>query len=115
MNSRASHTDTELLRAWCVHGDPESFNEVVRRHVHLVHAAALRQTRDPHLADDVTQAVFIVLARRAGKIRDGALTGWLVQTARYAALGAMRLKSRRKFHEQKAAAAAATWVEEPSR
>ena len=49
----------------------------------MVHAAALRQTRgDAHLADDVTQAVFIVLARRAETIAIDCLPAWLLTTAR---------------------------------
>ena len=42
--------------------------------------------RDRHLAEDVTQAVFIVLSQKAGKIRPGTvLSNWLFVTTRYAA------------------------------
>jgi hypothetical protein len=40
--------------------------EIVRRHVDLVHSAALRQVHSPELAEEVAQAVFIELARRSG-------------------------------------------------
>src|SRR5687767_12594866 len=96
-------TDLQLLRDYAA-GSQAAFAELVRRHVHLVHGCALRQSRgDPHLTDDITQAVFIVLARRARSIRDDAsLTGWLVNTTRYAALSALKLETRRKFHERRA-------------
>ena len=101
-------TDAQLLRDYASGGSQPAFAELVRRHVHLVHACALRQSRgDPHLADDITQAVFMVLARRARSIHDDAsVTGWLVNTTRYAALSALKLESRRKFHERRATAMA---------
>lgn len=95
--------DAQLLREYAQRQSPAAFEQLVRRHGGMVHGAALRQTRDRHRADDVTQAVFMILARRAGSISDAAsLTGWLINTTRYAALSAMRLESRRRFHEQKA-------------
>ena len=56
------------------------------------------------LAEDVTQAVFIVLARRAGRLRNrGSLGAWLHKTALYASATAVRAESRRRRHEQAAA------------
>ena len=58
------------------------------------------------MAEDVTQAVFIVLARRAGRIRrQELLAGWLLQTVRYCAADARRSAARRRVHEAEAAMA----------
>lgn len=99
-------TDRDLLAAYTRKQSHDAFAELVRRHVHLVHSAALRQARgDAHLADDITQAVFIVLSRRAETINDRVtLPGWLICTTRYATLAALKAQSRRRRHEEKAAA-----------
>src|SRR5688572_16741192 len=96
--------DSTLLTQY-VRGRSESvFRRLVARHVNLVYSAALRQVRDAHLAEDVTQGVFIVLARKAHTIRSEAgLTGWLLSTTRYVASTAIRAQARRRRHEQKAA------------
>ena len=62
---------------------------MVRRHVDWVYSAAVRVTRDPALAEDVTQGVFVALARKAGRLaRHPAVTGWLFQAVRYGAAAA---------------------------
>jgi RNA polymerase sigma factor (sigma-70 family) len=81
---------------------------LVQRHYPWVRAAAMRQVRDAHVADDVAQAVFIVLMRKKPALAsDAALTAWLFQTTRYAAAHALRSQRRRTYHEAKAAAAGA--------
>jgi RNA polymerase sigma factor (sigma-70 family) len=83
----------------------DEFTRLVAGHVDFVYSAALRQVRDRHLAEDVTQAVFILLARKGRGISSGALPGWLFKTTRYVARNAMRMEFRRKNHETQAAAA----------
>jgi RNA polymerase sigma factor (sigma-70 family) len=59
--------------------------------------------RDPHLAEEVTQAVFIILAQKAGRLSDKTiLTGWLFRTVRYVALAQVRVAAKRRQHEQEA-------------
>ena len=97
--------DADPLRSYSQTGSPEAFAALVRTHIDLVYTAARRQTRDPHLADDITQAVFIVLSKKAGTISDPArLPGWLIRTTRYAAHTAINIGVRRRRHEQQAAA-----------
>ena len=68
-----------------------------------VYSAALRYTRNPHHAEEVSQVVFIVLARKAGSLRPGTvLSGWLYQTARLTALNFMKGDIRRQTREHEA-------------
>lgn len=102
--------DVELLRrhAGGGGGAPQAFAELVRRHVDWVYSSALRQVRgDRHLAEDVTQAVFVLLARKCKSLgHKASLTGWLFHAVRYSAAHAVRAEARRRRHERRAAAMA---------
>ena len=97
-------SDNQLLEAWVARRSDPAFAELMRRYVDLVYSAALRQVRDPELAEDVAQAVFLVLARKAPSLRrHAALAGWFFRTTRYVAACALRGEARRHRHEQEAA------------
>ncbi len=82
-----------------------AFAELVRRHVDHVYSAAQRLVCSPHLAEDVTQSVFVALAQNAGRLADHpVLSGWLHRTARNLAVKTLRSEARRRTHEQEAAA-----------
>src|SRR3954468_11884046 len=101
--------DDELLQAYTRAGDRAALGRLVARLLDVVYSAALRQTRgDVPLAEDVTQAVFVTLARKAGSIRGrAAMASWLFRTTRYTAANALKMERRRRHHEHRAAEAAA--------
>src|SRR3954467_15997586 len=59
------------LRLYAQGGDAQAFERLTRRYVHIVYTFCVRQLADAHLAEDVTQAVFILLAQKAGSLRPG--------------------------------------------
>jgi RNA polymerase sigma factor (sigma-70 family) len=95
--------DIALLREYAASNSETAFETLVTRRVGFVYSAALRQVRDPHLAEEVTQAVFIILAQKAGRIPETAiLTGWLFKTTRFVALAQTRSAAKRRQREQDA-------------
>lgn len=96
--------DWQCLAEFVESGSQKAFSRLVSRHVNLVYSAALRQVKDRDLAEDITQSTFIVLARKARRLRRGAsLAAWLLVTTRFLAMDALTKKSRRDHHERKAA------------
>ena len=86
-----------MLRQYSEHGSEPAFAELVRRRIGLVYSVALRQANgDRHRAEDVTQSVFVDLARKAGMLAGRpVIAGWLYRSARFAAAGLVRSEQRR--------------------
>ena len=100
-----SQTDQELLLCYSETGSEAAFSEVVHRHVDLMFSAALRMVRNPHLAEDVSQRVFLALADNARTLADRLmLSGWLHRTAQNQAANAIRRDVRRRAREEEASA-----------
>jgi len=96
--------DAQLLRQYADEGSEAAFAELYRRHAPWVAAVARRQVGDHELARDVTQAVFLLLAQRAGKLKpDTVLPAWLFQTVRLTCKAALRVEARRKRREREVA------------
>jgi RNA polymerase sigma factor (sigma-70 family) len=97
--------DQRLLREYVAHNSDQAFTELVRLHLGLVYSVALRRVADPHGAEEVTQAVFTLLAQKARTLGPQViLAGWLYQTACFKAAQHQRAESRRLKREQQAAA-----------
>ncbi len=95
--------DIELLQQYVRDGSEEAFAALVERHVNLVYSAALRKTSNPEAAEEIAQAVFTLLARKAvGLSQRTILSGWLYQTARLTAAHFLRTEMRRMRREQEA-------------
>jgi RNA polymerase sigma factor (sigma-70 family) len=95
--------DMNLVREFAVNGSEAAFATLVGRHINLVYSAALRQLGNAHEAEEVAQAVFIILARKAGNLRRGTiLSGWLYQTAQLTAANFRRAAIRRQRRVQEA-------------
>ncbi|HXB60145.1 MAG TPA: sigma factor, partial [Candidatus Acidoferrales bacterium] len=88
--------DAELLKQFARNQSEAAFAELVERHIGLVFSIAFRKTGNPQQAEDITQAVFIILARKAGSLGPKTvLPGWLHHTARLTAANLQRAELRR--------------------
>jgi len=96
-------TDVELLNQHR-RGSDAAFADLVRRHLGWVYGVARRRLRDAHLAEDVAQAVFVLLHRKAPQFAaDSAMITWLHRAAWYASETAARSERRRRGRETEAA------------
>lgn len=89
-----TQTDAELIAAYAHGADETAFAELVSRHRRTVFRACERMLGDAHEAEDATQAVFIVLVRKATRLRkDGSLNAWLHDVARKVSLEVIRRRA----------------------
>src|SRR4051794_4240590 len=98
MNERS---DQELLREYAGRGSEEAFTALVRRHTSLVYGTACRKLGNSAEAEEITQAVFVVLARKAAFLchREN-LAGWPHQTALLECRQRIRTELRRQRREE---------------
>src|SRR5208337_2454957 len=96
--------DAELLRRYVGERSESAFTELVHEHLNPVYSAALRETSgDGALAEDVSQAVFMRLARKAPRLlAHPSLAGWLYTTVRHVAANIRRADQHRQHREQEA-------------
>jgi RNA polymerase sigma factor (sigma-70 family) len=95
--------DQDLIRDYVERHSERAFAELVDQHIHLVYSVAFRYVGNSADAEDVTQAVFVILARKAASLRQRAtVTGWLYETTRFTAAALLRSRARQQIREQKA-------------
>jgi RNA polymerase sigma factor (sigma-70 family) len=95
--------DMDLVGDYVSCQSESAFAELVTRHTNLVYSTALRQSGDPHLAEEVTQGVFIILARKAASFnRKTIVPSWLYRTACFVSRSALKQKIARQQREQEA-------------
>jgi uncharacterized protein (TIGR03435 family) len=95
--------DIALLKQFAENDSESAFAEIVSRHLNLVYSTALRSVGNAHAAQEISQAVFIILARKAKSLgAKTVLSGWLYQTTRLTAANFLRTEIRRQKREQEA-------------
>jgi RNA polymerase sigma factor (sigma-70 family) len=95
--------DIELLRRYVDQNSEEAFAALVTRHLNLVYSVALRHVHNPVYAEEITQAVFVILARKPSHLsRSVVLSGWLYHAARLTAANFLRSETQRARREQEA-------------
>src|SRR5579883_3123598 len=98
-------TDNQkLLAEYAINGSESAFRDLVARYVDFVHSTALRLVgEDRHLAEDITQTVFIHLARTAHRLKGPVMLGGLLHrdTCNVAAKF-LRAQRRRQARERRA-------------
>ena len=92
--------DMKLVREYAIHHSELAFAELVARYLNFVYSSALRRVGDSQLAEEITQVVFILLARKAGELGDGTiLPSWLYRATRCTASDALKHQWRRRQRE----------------
>lgn len=95
--------DHDLLAQYAQKNSEAAFAALAERHLGLVYSTALRCAGHAYAAEEISQAVFIILAQKADKLsRKVALSGWLYQTTRLTAANFLRSEIRRQKREQEA-------------
>lgn len=96
-------SDAQLLDRFIRDRDQSAFELLVWRHGAMVLGLAQRIVNDSHAAEDVFQAAFFTLAKKAANVRDGALlVGWLYRVTYRLALRAREMLAQQSQREQAA-------------
>ena len=95
-------TDRQLLERFLQNGEEQAFTALLQRHAAMVLRVACRVVHNMHDAEDVFQATFLVLAKKAGMIRRRqARAGWLYQVAYHLALRVKAENAQRHAQERR--------------
>src|ERR1700722_6628678 len=93
--------DHQLLGEFARTESESAFATLVARYINLVYSTALRATGNAHHVQEITQAVFVIFARKAAKLSPKVvLSGWFYQTTRLTAANFKKGEIRRQLREQ---------------
>jgi len=96
-----SESDNQLIAEYDVHHGEDAFAALVRQHINLVFATALRQVGDRGAAEEITQNVFVALAQASGKLKSHpTIAGWLHRTTLNKSREWLRSELRRNRREE---------------
>jgi len=100
-NGRMASAKDEELMAWLATRDIEAFEALYDRYGTLVYSTALRVVGDVHLAEDISQEVFLRIWRHPDRYEPGRgrFAPWLLSVTRNGAVDAVRSRGRRRRHE----------------
>ncbi len=103
----------KLLESYRSTGSETAFAELLQRYTNLVYSVAKRRVSDQSIAEEVTQTVFIRLAKSPPKLtHDGELASWLHRTAVHVAIDVWRSETRRRTREEQSVAMQSLTTEE---
>ena len=95
--------NSELLRQYADQDSDAAFAELQARYANLVFSVALRRTGSPQAAQEISQVVFVIVAKKARELSETIhLSGWLYHATRLTALNFRREDIRRARREQEA-------------
>jgi RNA polymerase sigma factor (sigma-70 family) len=78
----AGLTERQVLERFAERGDPVAFEAIVTRHGPMVYTVCRQMLRDPNDVDDAFQATFLILIKKAGRLRQPERLGpWLYGVA----------------------------------
>lgn len=98
-----ANDDMALVRQYAASHSESAFEALVSRYTNLVYSAAFRRTGNSQLAEEITQAVFVILAQKAASLHKRTiLSGWLYRAACYVSGHAIKQELRRQRREQEA-------------
>src|SRR4051812_5901895 len=94
-------TDFELLQKYGRDRSEEAFAALVSRYSDLVYSVAVRQVQNRQLAEEIAQAVFLILVQKARSLTEQTiLSGWLFRTTRFVANNTVKREARRAKREE---------------
>jgi len=103
LESQQNMQDYEWVRAFAQERSEDAFRQIVEQYSPMIYSACYRRLQDTELSEDATQATFLILSKKAGKLREDVVLGsWLIKVAHFVCKDVRRASASRKKHELEA-------------